>query len=264
MPFTTRQKIFRSAGGWLTAALRLPRRQETAPTGRTAKKSFGGRTPRQNNKQQDSHRILGCLQQMMMMSFICSCRNKNQPKAIYPKGLPTIRSCLEGLLVHGAPRRRPSRMPLHHKWSMLTAGSDLVCYPLSSSHRPPPPPQALGGVHPRRTHPFVLYPMGTCDFTYVFSLKEIEIKTDLDHPKPIPHPIPPGGQSTRSLRQALSPPSPLNSHTLARSHACTHLLTLARSQGEVLVLLLQQMRWCRSRAEISFPRPRACGRGKRL
>jgi hypothetical protein len=23
---------------------------------------------------------------MMMMSFICSCRNKNQPKAIYPKG----------------------------------------------------------------------------------------------------------------------------------------------------------------------------------
>jgi hypothetical protein len=24
--------------------------------------------------------------QMMMMSFICSCRNKNQPKAIYPKG----------------------------------------------------------------------------------------------------------------------------------------------------------------------------------
>ena len=23
---------------------------------------------------------------LMMMSFICSCRNKNQPKAIYPKG----------------------------------------------------------------------------------------------------------------------------------------------------------------------------------
>jgi hypothetical protein len=23
---------------------------------------------------------------MMMMSFICSCRNKNQPKAMYPKG----------------------------------------------------------------------------------------------------------------------------------------------------------------------------------
>jgi hypothetical protein len=23
---------------------------------------------------------------MLMMSFICSCRNKNEPKAIYPKG----------------------------------------------------------------------------------------------------------------------------------------------------------------------------------
>ena len=27
-----------------------------------------------------------CFTVMMMMSFICSCRNKNQPKAIYPKG----------------------------------------------------------------------------------------------------------------------------------------------------------------------------------
>ena len=37
---------------------------------------------------------------MMMMSFICSCRNKNQPIAISPKctsSLPTIRGCLEGL-----------------------------------------------------------------------------------------------------------------------------------------------------------------------
>jgi hypothetical protein len=34
---------------------------------------------------------------MMMMSFICSCRNKNQPNALYPRVLPTIRGCLEGL-----------------------------------------------------------------------------------------------------------------------------------------------------------------------
>jgi hypothetical protein len=35
---------------------------------------------------------------MMMMSFICSCRNKNQPPNLYtPRVLPTIRGCLEGL-----------------------------------------------------------------------------------------------------------------------------------------------------------------------
>jgi hypothetical protein len=28
-----------------------------------------------------------CLHMTMMMSFICSCRNKNQPKDIYPKGI---------------------------------------------------------------------------------------------------------------------------------------------------------------------------------
>jgi hypothetical protein len=33
---------------------------------------------------------------MMMMSFSCSCRNKNQPKDIYPKGTSHIRGCLEG------------------------------------------------------------------------------------------------------------------------------------------------------------------------
>jgi hypothetical protein len=33
---------------------------------------------------------------MMMMSFICSCRNKNQPKAIYPKGTSHHTSLLRG------------------------------------------------------------------------------------------------------------------------------------------------------------------------
>ena len=34
---------------------------------------------------------------VMMMSFICSCRNKNQPKAIYPKGTSHHTRLLEGL-----------------------------------------------------------------------------------------------------------------------------------------------------------------------
>jgi hypothetical protein len=33
---------------------------------------------------------------MMMMSFICSCRNKNQPKTIYPKGTSHHRGLFRG------------------------------------------------------------------------------------------------------------------------------------------------------------------------
>jgi hypothetical protein len=33
---------------------------------------------------------------MMMMSFICSCRNKNQPKAIYPNGTSHDTSLFRG------------------------------------------------------------------------------------------------------------------------------------------------------------------------
>jgi hypothetical protein len=48
-----------------------------------------------------------------MMSFICSCRNKNQHKAdtkLYtPRVLPTIQGCLEGLITHTTswPLNRP-------------------------------------------------------------------------------------------------------------------------------------------------------------
>ena len=59
----------------------------------------------------------------VMMSFICSCRNKNQPKAIFsPRVLPTIRDCLEGLA-----------LMISKSWMVLAAPGLLLTPPPSSS-----------------------------------------------------------------------------------------------------------------------------------
>jgi hypothetical protein len=74
-----------------TLQLRLAERVAGIPA-----RSAGNHVVRRQGVQQKGSCLMAWMQgqlQMMMMSFICSCRNKNERKAIYPKVLPTIRSC---------------------------------------------------------------------------------------------------------------------------------------------------------------------------
>jgi hypothetical protein len=82
-----------------------------------------------------------------MMSFICSCKNKNQPNAIDPKGTSHHGGgCLEGLAL----MIRKSRMVLAAPGPLLTPSSSSSLTQPRLAGRPRPPQAESGHGRPGR------------------------------------------------------------------------------------------------------------------